>query len=228
MLRYLVIVSTTLLFLASSGCVSSMQRVFDRQFDAQETQRETETMFPGIPSIYGWLAEIFLPETMAGTKALPSDVRFEYSASEPTADVSNSYVHVRLMLAYLTYSANESRYLDNFAVQDNLVVNFCREHGYTVKKYKFGFSAKLFESLGLRNASVLRNPVEIHYGYSYVIADNNGLPLMIYMPVVHGNYSTARMRVTSYEWFAFFISQRESIRFLDSLPNSFISDMSIQ
>ncbi|MDL2313597.1 hypothetical protein LJC36_01295 [Desulfovibrio sp. OttesenSCG-928-C14] len=227
MRRYFAILGLTVLLLIVFGCVTSVQRIFDKDFAMQQNQKEIDSMFPGEPELYDWLKGDFIQNTVSGTRALSQDVQFGYRIDEPRTNIDINCVYVRSSLSFLGFFDKKDEYMSHFGVQDKLVVNFAREHGYTVKKYKFGFTERLFKQLGLKNITLFQNPVNMRYGYSYVIL-NEGTPFMIYFPVIYGNFSNSKREVTSYEWDAVFISTRESIRFLDSLPNSFIDDMNTQ
>lgn len=226
LMRKQLIVLGVIFTLLTSGCITSVQRIIDKDFDAQQNQKETETMFPDIPGLYAWIETEFVKQTVDGTRALPKNLQFGYQIDKPRPNVPYNCIYVRANLSYLGFFDKKDDYQTHFNVQDALVINFAKAHGYTIKKYKFGFSERLFKNLELKNIALFQNAVNIRYGYSYVIS-KNGSAIMTYLPIIYGNYSKSRGEVTSYTWDAIFISARESSKFLDSLPNSFLADMKI-
>lgn len=227
MRKFFAMFGALLILVTSSGCINSIQRTFDKDFADQENTREINAMFPSLPDIYVWMKQEFIQKTVSGTKALPKEQQFGYSIDQPRTFVPSNCVYIRSQLSYLGFFDKKDNYLTHFNVQDELVLTFCKERGYTVKKYKFGFGERMFKALDLKDITLSQRPVNMRYGYTYVISKNGGMPLAIYTPVIYGNYSGQRGEVTSYAWDAIFISARESVKFLDSLPNSFLDDMFI-
>ena len=227
MRKFFALFGVFLILVASSGCVSSVQRVFDREFAEQENQKEMNMMFPSMPDLYAWMQQEFTQGTVDGTRTLPKELQFGYNIGKPSTFTPVGCAYIRSELSFLSFFDKKDDYLTHFNVQDELVLAYCKERGITVKKYKFGFSERMFKALGLKDITLFQNPVNIRYGYSYVISESNGTLLAIYTPIIYGNYSARRGEVTSYTWDAIFISGRESEKFLGSLSNTFISDMSI-
>ena len=207
-----------------TGCISTIQRGLDPAFNAQQNQLEVESMFPPISGFYSWLTNDFIQDTAKGTQALPANVQFKYSPPRFTTNVPVGCVIVQSRPDYWDLFNKRREYLAVFKVQEDVVASFCQSRGYSVSKYKLGFAKELFQYFGLKDIT-RTTAVNEFYGYSYVVYSGEGNVVMIYTPIIYGEYSTAFKDINTYYWDAIFISGRESEKFLNSLPNSFLADM---
>ncbi|MDL2307311.1 hypothetical protein LJC48_04710 [Desulfovibrio sp. OttesenSCG-928-C06] len=224
MRKYLTIISMIFIMMMSSSCVTSIQRIFDEDLNIEQTKIEMNAMFPAIPDLYAWLSGNFIQSTLSATQALPSESQFGYKIRQPETHTSANCAYVRAQLDYWGFFRKREYYKEHFKAQDDAVLEFCRQQAYTVKKYKPGFSKRMFNQFGLADLTYF-NPVNIKYGYSYVISQNDGEAIMIYSPVIYGNFSKTFGEVDQYYWDALFIAEKKSKGFIDSLPNSFLADM---
>lgn len=210
--------------LTMTGCISTVQRAFDPTLNAQQNQIEIETMFPAIPGFYAWLGNDFIQATESGTKALPATVKFGYRSLGLTTNVPANCVYVRSELDYWGFFNRRKEYMSSFKVQEDVVTSFCSSHGYTIKRYKFDFTKQMLNYFGLKDLTRVTTANE-YYGYSYVIYGSDGAAIMIYTPVIFGEYSKYFKDINTYYWDAIFVSTRESEKFLGTLSNTFLSDM---